>query len=708
MVLLSKGSSGVAKVIASVALFSISLGASAKEIHFKNSNVLVTKSAMSSQENVSYQIIQFKGNVTSKLRKQVEALGAIYKSYLPEDSILVKADASTIQKIKKTLEKEIEQIVPFVSQFKVDSEIRPSVFNNNHSAVFVIRTLGEEETEAVRRELNNFISVVEYKHSERTIYFSAKFTDLNKISEIQGVEWVQLMPEMQSMIVDFGIQEKISNPYSLESEENQSAGDYSDLTGLESGTEIMNFQPAYDNGYTGEGQIVTMADTGLDSGDVNNIHPDLTNVSHGYAVGLFSDSWKDPQGHGTHVAGSVVSTGSSSDGLLAGGAHGAGMIAQGMWSPIMNNLMVPPQLSDLFEPAYNDGSRIHTNSWGSPRNLGVYDNMSAQVDDYMWKNQDFLILFAAGNSGVDLDANGVIDEGSVSSPGTAKNALTVGASENEVFEGGIQRPVGKLRKENWPASPIAEDMLSNDRNGIAAFSSRGPTRDGRIKPEVVAPGTNILSTRSSVKDASVLWGAYNDNYVYAGGTSMATPLTAGAAAVVRQYTVDQLKSEPSAALIKAMLMHSAVDLFPGQFGFGDTQELPTERPNVHEGYGRVNVGAATSLFQQETSKIIDHKGISEDEEFSVTVEVANDGKLTATLVWTDAPANTSASKTLVNDLDLELRQNGELIASLGDRVNNNEIIEQDLTAGRYEVVVKAHRIIDGNDGRQSFALVVTK
>src|SRR3989338_1286981 len=89
--------------------------------------------------------------------------------------------------------------------------------------------------------------------------------------------------------------------------------------------------------------------------------------------------------------------------------------------------------------------------------------------------------------------------------------------------------------KKWGAEPIASSRLSEDARGMAAFSSRGPTADGRIKPEVVAPGTNIVSARSTHEKATVGWGTYGDKYLYMGGTSMATPLSSGALGILRQF-----------------------------------------------------------------------------------------------------------------------------------------------------------------------------
>src|SRR4029453_6269240 len=114
---------------------------------------------------------------------------------------------------------------------------------------------------------------------------------------------------------------------------------------------------------------------------------------------------------------------------------------------------------------------------------------------------------------------------------------------------------------------------------------------GRIKPDLVAPGTNILSVRSSQATENG-WGSYNQYYMYLGGTSMASPLAAGAAALVREYYIEHEHSvNPSAALLKATLINSTVDIT----GYGNTsREAGQPVPNNHEGWGRIDVGAATT------------------------------------------------------------------------------------------------------------------
>jgi hypothetical protein len=191
---------------------------------------------------------------------------------------------------------------------------------------------------------------------------------------------------------------------------------------------------------------------------------------------------------------------------------------------------------------------------------------------------------------------------------------------------------------------------------------------------------------------------------------MATPLTAGAAVVTRQFLVEGRHiANPSAALVKATLLHTATDLYPGQYGTGATQELPTRRPNVHEGYGRVNVDAVTALGP-ETTFIDEKAGVGLSEERAVAITVREGGSLRATLVYTDAPASSSAARALVNDLDLVIQgSDGRVLAQKQDRVNNAEMIEMSgLRAGQYTVLVRGVNVPQGKGGKQPYAVVITE
>src|SRR6266705_6644524 len=134
--------------------------------------------------------------------------------------------------------------------------------------------------------------------------------------------------------------------------------------------------------------------------------------------------------------------------------------------------------------------------------------------------------------------------------------------------------------------------MADNPEGMAAFSSRGLTLEGRLKPDVVAPGTSILSTRSRhVQHVTTVFGVSADAaYFFDTGTSMAAPLVAGCAAVLRETLVKNGVATPSAALIKALLINGAVEL-AGQYS--PSEAGPS--PNNDSGFGRVNLARSVTI-----------------------------------------------------------------------------------------------------------------
>jgi serine protease AprX len=336
---------------------------------------------------------------------------------------------------------------------------------------------------------------------------------------------------------------------------------------------------------TGAGQVVAVADTGL-----QETHPDFAGrVVEVVALGRPNDA-SDPHGHGTHVAGSVLADGSASDGTFAGVAPEAKLYFQSLLDPQGGLGGLPVSLEDLFEPAYQAGARVHNNSWGAAT-ASAYTVDSNDVDAYAAKRRDMLIVIAAGNEGTAANpfnsAPGFVDWLSIGSPASCKNALTVGAARNKRTTGGLSgRTYGSTWPGDFPKPPISEQRLSGDPECMAAFSSRGPCDDRRIKPDIVAPGTDIISTRSEQAPDDNFWGLVDENpaYAFMGGTSMACPLVAGCATLVRQYFVDHRDTSPSAALLKATLVNGARWL-SGADSLADRDA----RPNFHQGFGAVSL-----------------------------------------------------------------------------------------------------------------------
>jgi len=415
--------------------------------------------------------------------------------------------------------------------------------------------------------------------------------------------------------------------------------------------------------------------------------------------------------------------------------------------PAVGLFGLPDDLESLFDEAYQAGARIHTNSWGGPAKddngnniAGIYTQNARDVDNFAFTHADMLILFAAGNDGEDEDGpgqtgDGKIDPDSLGSPASAKNCLSVGASENLRPSGssptpGVNRNWTQFRKPDgsfrFPQLGPAKHV-SDDPEGMAAFSSHGPADDGRIKPDLVAPGTNVLSTRSSVFQATPdepepLWGDVKTPnplrglYCFSGGTSMSTPLVAGTAALVRQFLIDtrqhvQPGEKPSSALLKAMLINGAVPV-KGQFA-GEVPALP----NSACGFGRTALGNIFDDLQFDDEQV--HAvGTGEMRLYEV---VANDltKPLKVTMVWTDAAASVNFGG-LTNKLYLQLvSPSGQVregdTKPFPNAVNNvQQILVSQPESGTYTIrvrgvtVVKHSPIVTSLDRpKQNFAVVVS-
>jgi hypothetical protein len=475
--------------------------------------------------------------------------------------------------------------------------------------------------------------------------------------------------------------------------------------------------PVFDHGLFGEGQIVGVLDTGVDPDmcyfrdDVRGLPP--TNECDGGTVvdldqrkvvavdflwsndcagGIGSGEWDDND-HGTHVAGTALG-----DDLANPGTHDSGdgmapaakLVMQDCGFQIDDCADCPGigcpvvDLNPVFQQAYSQGARLHTNSWGDQENNAVQNNYTAgsqDADEFMWNHKDFLLFFAAGNSGPGAE--------SVGSPSTGKNVVSVGAT-----------------------------LRGSSAGSMASFSSCGPTDDGRFKPDVTIPGAGIVSANSDNNTASE-----NCNTRTLSGTSMASPAAAGLTALIRQYYTEGWYPSgsataadaftPSAALLKASLIGSAEIMI----------SVPTPPPSNCQGWGRVlldNVlafdGDARRLWVEDDPAGFPLGAVGEERTFTLQVTTGAE-PLRATLTWTDFPSTPAASVHLVNDLDLEVSGPGgtflgnvfafgeSLPGGSADRVNTVEQVR--ITApppGLYTVTVRAANV---PAGPQPFALVVT-
>ncbi len=360
--------------------------------------------------------------------------------------------------------------------------------------------------------------------------------------------------------------------------------------------------PFYAAGLHGEGQIIGHIDTALDINHCSFRDDAVGNVpGPTHRKVLAYNTTTGAASHGTHTAGTVAGD-ADADTDTRGVAYLAKLVHHSIPSP-QNETNLTTRL-DLH---YSQGARIHTNSWGDDATT-AYTGQCRAIDAHTYANEESLVLFAVTNTPT------------LKTPENAKNCVAVGASG-------------------------AAGSQQNFCSGGA-----GPTNDGRRKPEIFAPGCGSISSQANTACSTV------SNT----GTSMACPAVAGVAALVRQYFMEgfypsgapNMSDEftPSAALIKAMILNSGVDM-TGIAGY----------PSNQEGWGRI-LADNSAFFSGDTRKLIvrDVRNIdglvTTDPVVPVEIglNVLAGTPLRITLVWSDPPASAGANPAGVNNLDLEV------------------------------------------------------
>ncbi len=455
-------------------------------------------------------------------------------------------------------------------------------------------------------------------------------------------------------------------------------------------------------GFTGKGVTVAVADSGIDSGDTENLHPDIAGrVDKILWYGTLTDG-SDEHSHGTHCSGIVAGNGATGETDENGELYGLGvapeahLVGQRIFDAT-GGFQAPESNEILTRDALRAGAIVGSNSWGDDTQ-GRYDLSAAEFDALVRDgdaetdgDQQYILEFSAGNAGP--------GQQTIGSPAVAKNVIATGAAQN-----------------NRPDLYIYED----GQEAMADFSSRGPCEDGRIKPDVTAPGTWIASLQSSAATDEFAWMSISQRYQYQGGTSQAGPHVSGAAAVfVQYYRETHTNATPSPALVKAALINSAADM--------DASGGTAPVPNNDEGWGRVDLEALIGSdlrfdFLDQTELL------SVDQVYEKRIVSGNpETPLKITLVYTDVPGLPAAIPSLVNDLDLEVVapdgsiyrgnqfENGESVPDVTatDNLNNVEAVHLSRPLpGDYLIRVRARRVVE--DARldtraidQDFALVVS-
>jgi hypothetical protein len=510
--------------------------------------------------------------------------------------------------------------------------------------------------------------------------------------------------------------------------------------------------PIHDHGIHGEGQVIAVLDTGLDydhcqfaeadgspppintgtpqsglaSANVNAARRKVIAYDFLYSCDQFPSAFGcdnsalptayDNQGHGTVTASAAAGDAGAFviHDLYDSIAPAAKLVIQdtgyiggdnctqraGLGCPVID-------LHPVLQQAYDQGARIHSNSWGDLQGLpssppptnpptANYSAAARDIDDFVWTHPDMVVVFNTGNAGLR-------GESSLSAPGDAKNTIQVGGTR-------VGSPYGVGPPE------YLDDTLVD-------FSGTGPTRDGRIKPDLVGPAY----VRSALPDGNVT--TRNCDTSWQPGTSLASPTVAGAAALVRQYYADGFypggrarsadRFNPSASLVKATLI-AAARAVPYHASGVSSRGLAAPPPSYQQGWGFPVLGDVLAFgpSRLEVRDVASASGLGSGESFSTSLAVRAGAPLKIVLVWTDpagVPRNVSDfTPELVNDLDLRvvdpsgavLLGNESLHPGQADRLNNVEVVSiATPISGTYSVSISAASL--GRGPRQSYSLVMS-
>ena len=421
---------------------------------------------------------------------------------------------------------------------------------------------------------------------------------------------------------------------------NLKSATYENITKLWSDTYHLN----------GEGMSVAVVDGGL----VRNTHQEF--VNGGVSSVVLENTISSYADHATHVAGTIIADGDNQK------ARGVANQAT-----LYSYTFLDSAFADKTVTIYQkDGVLFSNHSYGysDMTKLGEYDSEAAKQDRAVAGNPYLNIFEAAGNDGEEA---GYPAYGKIKGPGNSKNILTIGA-------------------------------LNINASGVAKFSSNGPTRDGRIKPELCARGESIYSTSSSSDDA----------YFWMAGTSMATPSVTGIGLLAAQaYQKVSGGYDIRHDILKACMINAAID--KGRKG-----------PDFDSGFGMVDAKATIDTINSLSSNkpLVYADSVSHQERKELHFQMVEAGHFKATISWIDPEASPTSAQALVNDIDMWLENSAGkkfypytldgahptalAVQTKLNHVDNNEQVEvANLPAGAYTLVIKGGLIVTKS---QEFAL----
>ncbi len=545
-----------------------------------------------------YYIVQFYEPIRQEWLQGMKNRGVQPVGYLPNYAVMAKMDGATKVMI------EAMPVVRWVGIFQPAYKVQGLLFNEQGEKELVVQVFPDEDADKVAERLRALGARVDYvmvSDFMKTIKIKVDLSSLSEIAGINEILWIQEWTEPSicndncQWVVQTGWRATAPPPTDTAS------------------------RRTWRRGVRGQGVVLSTSDTGINIPHNMFRDPSLSVTppgiwpNHRKVVAYKKYSTADTvegQYHGSHVNGTVA----GDDSVTGGTSYYDGMSIKGrLYFVDLTNgtsFVVTTDLTTMYDTIYMGRGlpyriKQHSGSWRW-YGTGAYLLQESSSDAFVWRYKDFLNIFAAGNEG---------GPSRIGNPSAAKNMVTVGALGN-----------------------------GTSSNAIASFSSRGPTQDNRIKPNICAPGENLWSAQSSG----------SSGYSQMSGTSMATPAVNGTIGLMRCYlergyyptgdsVVGNRLSYISAALLRSMAYASA-DPNIGSFVI----------PSFDVGWGRIDAESVL-YFTGDLRKLIlkdDTIGVATGQYKEDSFRVNSSIPLRIAMAWSDTAAAANANPCLVNNLHL--------------------------------------------------------
>jgi subtilisin family serine protease/Mg-chelatase subunit ChlD len=500
--------------------------------------LVLTKTAL---QQWTHYLVQFVAPPVQTWIKGVEALGIHVIEKMGECGLFITANAATIARLK-----ELDTIAwwgPFEPAYRVQPELLKMKGKIKYLGIAVMGSTAITEVRKIITDKKAKIVLETLPNTAQGNHYHV----FRVLGDALLVQTLALNPDVRWIEYDddpVGTDERTAS-ITAEALNNVAAPNTAPVTGFNN--KLTEF------GLTGgTGVIISVCDSGIDTHDLNPGNPTIHADIRGRFV-FFNDVTAgnvttDTNGHGTHVAGIIAGNGATGDTDPQGFILGQGIApAAQLGSVNAIDTGASTTVTQRIQASGNNGAVIMNNSWGSSSINNNYDSRCREVDSGTRDgnsntagNQPLCIVFASGNAGDSANST-------LLSPDAAKNSIVVGNSLN---------------------SRAGEGFPSDDIRGINPSSGRGPSADGRIFPTVIAPGTDIVSTRSSASTNSQYsdtGGTAHAQHTSKTGTSMAAPVVSGLAALFTEWWRNRTGGvNPSPALVKAAIVNAAIDVSGGQ------------------------------------------------------------------------------------------------------------------------------------------------